>query len=51
MNADPGRGCSGRELAQHLRVPPRNMPTQLAEWTRLGFLARADAGIYNLATP
>jgi hypothetical protein len=47
MNADPGRGWSGRELAQHLRVPPRNMLTQLAEWTRLGFLTRADAGIYK----
>jgi hypothetical protein len=51
MNADPGRGWTGRELAQHLQVPPRNMLTQLAEWTRLGFLARTGAGIYTLAAP
>jgi hypothetical protein len=51
MNADPGRGWTGRELAQHLQVPPRNMLTQLAEWTRLGFLVRTGAGIYKLAAP
>jgi hypothetical protein len=51
MKADPGRGWTGRELAQHLQVPPRNMLTQLAEWTRLGFLARTGAGIYKLAVP
>ena len=51
MNAEPGRGWTGRELAQHLQVPNRNMLTQLAEWTRLGFLARTGAGIYTLATP
>ena len=51
MTADPGRGWTGKELAQRLQVPPRNMLTQLAEWTRLGFLARTGAGIYTLATP
>jgi len=51
MNADPNRSWTGRELAQQLQVPRRNMLTQLAEWTRLGFLARTGAGIYNLATP
>jgi hypothetical protein len=51
MTADPGRDWTGKELAQHLQVPPRNMLTQLAEWTRLGFLARTGAGIYTLATP
>jgi Insertion element 4 transposase N-terminal/Transposase DDE domain len=50
MNKDPSRGWTGRELAQHLQVPPRNMLTQLAEWARLGFLARAGTGIYKLAT-
>ncbi len=51
MTADPPRGWTGRELAERLQVPPRNMLTQLAEWTRLGFLARTGAGIYTLATP
>jgi DNA-binding IclR family transcriptional regulator len=51
MNADPNRGWTGKELAQQLQVKPRNMLTQLAEWTRLGFLARTGAGTYTLATP
>jgi transposase IS4-like protein/DDE family transposase len=51
MTAHPDRGWTGRQLAQHLQVPPRNMLTQLAEWTRLGFLARIGAGIYKLAAP
>jgi hypothetical protein len=51
MTADPRQGWTGKELAQRLQVPPRNMLTQLAEWTRLGFLARTGAGIYTLATP
>jgi hypothetical protein len=49
MNADPDRGWTGKELAEQLQVPPHNMLTQLAEWTRLGFLARTGAGIYKLA--
>jgi hypothetical protein len=51
MTADPPRGWTGRELAERLQVPPRNMLTQLAEWTRLGFLTRTSAGIHTLATP
>jgi hypothetical protein len=51
MTAEPNRGWTGRELAEHLHVPPRNMLTQLAEWTRLGFLTRTGAGIYAPATP
>ena len=51
MTADPPRGWTGRELAERLQVPPRNMLTQLAEWTRLGFLTRTGAGIYSLAAP
>jgi hypothetical protein len=51
LTADPSRGLTGKELAQQLQVKPHNMLTQLAEWTRLGFLARADAGTYKLATP
>jgi hypothetical protein len=50
MQGDPERPWSGRELADHLGVKPRNMLTQLAEWTRLGFLARTSAGAYALPT-
>jgi hypothetical protein len=51
MNTDPHRGWSGRELAERLQVKPRNMLTQLAEWSRLGWLTRTDAGTYALNTP
>jgi hypothetical protein len=44
------RPWRGRELADHLGVKPRNMLTQLAEWTRLGFLTRTHAGAYTLPT-
>lgn len=50
MEGDQPRPWSGRELAQHLGVKPRNMLTQLAEWTRLGFLTRTCAGAYRLPT-
>jgi DNA-binding IclR family transcriptional regulator len=51
MNADSRHSWSGRELAERLQVKPRNMLTQLAEWTRLGWLTRTDAGTYALNTP
>jgi Insertion element 4 transposase N-terminal/Transposase DDE domain len=51
MNADPHHAWSGAELAAHLRVKPRNLLTQLAEWSRLGFLTRTGTGTYALATP
>jgi DNA-binding IclR family transcriptional regulator len=51
MNTDPHRGWTGQELAQQLQIQPRNLLTQLAEWTRLGFLTRTNAGTYALATP
>jgi hypothetical protein len=51
MSTDPGRAWTGRELAEHLHIKSRNMLTQLAEWTRLGFLARTGAGAYTLAPP
>lgn len=51
MGADPARSWSGKELAEQLAVPPRNLLTQLAEWTRLGFLARTSTGNYALDTP
>jgi DNA-binding IclR family transcriptional regulator len=50
MEGDLLRPWSGRELAEHLGVKPRNMLTQLAEWTRLGFLTRTRAGTYALPT-
>ena len=50
MKGDLPRPWSGRALAEHLGVKPRNMLTQLAEWTRLGFLTRTSAGTYTLPT-
>ena len=50
MQDDPGRPWRGRELADKLAINARNMLTQLAEWTRLGFLTRTDAGTYKLPT-
>ena len=50
MEGDLRRPWSGRALAEHLGVKPRNMLTQLAEWTRLGFLTRTSAGTYTLPT-
>jgi hypothetical protein len=49
MEGDPRRPWSGRELADHLGIKPRLMLTQLAEWTRLGFLTRTSAGSYALS--
>lgn len=50
MQDDPTRAWRGRDLADRLDIKPRNMLTQLAEWTRLGFLTRTDAGTYRLPT-
>jgi hypothetical protein len=51
MASEPRRDWSGRELADRLAVHPRNMLTQLAEWTRLGFLAKTGQGRYALPEP
>jgi hypothetical protein len=48
MASEPRPDWSGRELADRLGVHPRNMLTQLAEWTRLGLLAKAGQGRYAL---
>jgi hypothetical protein len=48
MASEPGRDWPGRELADRLGVRPRNMLTQLAEWTRLGLLAKTGPGRYAL---
>jgi hypothetical protein len=48
MSAQPGHDWAGRDLAALLGIKPRNMLTQLAEWTRLGFLAKTGQGRYAL---
>jgi hypothetical protein len=51
MHTDPRRAWSGRELAERLKITPRNLLTQLAEWARLGLLTRPGAGLYVLPEP
>jgi hypothetical protein len=51
MTTQPHTDWAGRELANLLNVPPRNMLTQLAEWTRPGFLAKTGTGRYALPEP
>jgi hypothetical protein len=51
MASQPGRDWAGRDLAAMLGIKPRNMLTQLAEWTRLGFLAKTGQGRYALPGP
>ncbi len=51
LGSDPRRAWSGAELAETLQIPKHNMLTQLAEWTRLGFITRTNAGSYALDPP
>lgn len=51
MASQQGRDWAGRDLAALLGIKPRNMLTQLAEWTRLGFLAKTGPGRYALSAP
>jgi Insertion element 4 transposase N-terminal/Transposase DDE domain len=51
MASQPGHDWPGRDLAALLGINPRNMLTQLAEWTRLGFLAKTGPGRYALPAP
>ena len=51
MASHPGRDRAGRDLTAPLGIKPRNMLTQLAEWTRLGFLAKTGQGRYALPKP
>ncbi len=51
MAGQPGHDWAGRDLAVMLGIKPRNMLTQLAEWTRLGFLAKTGQGRYALPEP
>ena len=51
MASQPGQDSSGSDLASRLRVKPPNLLTQLAEWTRLGFLSKTGRGRYALPDP
>ena len=51
MASRPGQDWSGRGLASLLGINPRNLLTQLAEWTRLGFLSKTGRGRYALPGP
>ena len=51
ITSQPPRARSGYELAPRLNVKPRNLPTQLGEWTPLGFFTRTGSGTYALTTP
>ena len=51
MARGPQRAWCGDELAELLQVKPRNLWTQLGEWTRLGFCTRVRKGTYQLAAP
>ncbi|MEQ7128747.1 hypothetical protein ABN034_29990 [Actinopolymorpha sp. B11F2] len=51
MNTERHRSWSGRELADRLGIKPRVMLTQLAEWTRYGFLTRTGRGTYAQPEP
>jgi hypothetical protein len=48
MASQPGRDWAGSDLAAMLAIKPRNMLTQLAEWTRYGFLTKTGKGRYAL---
>ena len=51
MASQTGQDWSGGELASRLGITPRNLLTQLAEWTRLGFLSKTGRGRYALSRP
>ena len=51
MASQPAQDWSGGELASRLGVKPPNLLTQLAEWTRLGFLSKTGRGRYALPGP
>jgi hypothetical protein len=51
LSTEPRRAWTGAALAETLQIPKHNMLTQLAEWTRLGFITRTHAGSYALNPP
>ena len=48
ITSHPPRDWDGRELAQLLNVKPKNLLTELSQWTRLGFFTRTGPGTYAL---
>jgi hypothetical protein len=51
ITSRPPRDWTSRELATMLSVHPRNMATQLREWSLLGWFTRTGLGTYRLNTP
>jgi hypothetical protein len=51
ITSQPPRDWRGHELAILLGVEPHNMPTQVAEWARIGLFTRTGPGTYRLNTP
>jgi hypothetical protein len=51
MASQPGRDWAGRDLAAMPGIKPRNMLTQLAEWTRWGFLTKTGQRRYADTQP
>ena len=51
MASEPGGDWAGSELARRLGVRPQVMLTQLAEWARLGQLAKTGPGRYAPLAP
>jgi hypothetical protein len=51
MASQPRQDWSGSDLADRLGIKPRNLLTQLAEWTRLGLLSKTGRGRYALPGP
>jgi Insertion element 4 transposase N-terminal/Transposase DDE domain len=51
LTSDTDRSWHGGDLANELGIPRRNLLTQLAEWTRNGFLHRTGTGRYSLPPP
>lgn len=50
-DSQPGRDWDGRDLAAMLGIKPRNMFTQLGQWTCGGFLVKTGRGRYALPEP
>jgi Insertion element 4 transposase N-terminal/Transposase DDE domain len=49
--SQPRHDWHGWELAEQLNITQHNLLTQLAEWSRLGFIQRTGKGTYALDTP
>jgi hypothetical protein len=50
MTATPSRTWTARDLAARLHLPPRDLASQLARWTRTGHLTRTAPATYTLPT-